>query len=256
MTAVRALVVDDEPNSRALLRSLLEAEPDFEVVAECGLAREAVNEAQRLRPDVLFLDIRLPDHDGFHVVSELAGGADEMPDVVFVTAYDEFALRAFEVHAIDYLLKPFDEERLQETLKRVRARLDSTEATEVQRRLAELLASLEERPLERLAVRRGEESIVVRTDEIDWLEAEENYVRLHVGEQSYLVRSTLQSLEDRLDADRFVRLHRSTIVNVERIRRLSPWGHGDLQVVLDNGRCLKASRRYRDRLERVLEIMR
>lgn len=261
MTAIRALVVEDEPNARELLTGLLEQEPDVEVIGECGLGRQAVEEVRRLDPDVLFLDVRLPDIDGFGVLEELAADGEGLPAIVFVTAFDQFALKAFEVHAIDYLLKPFDEERLQETLEVVRERLGLRRAgpereIEFRRNVEKLLNSLETRPLQRIAVKRGDESIVVRTDEIDWLQAEENYVRVHVGKQSYLVRSTLQALEDRLDPDRFVRLHRSTIANVDRIRTLSPWGHGDLQVRLADGSSLKASRRYRDRLDRVLEMLR
>ncbi len=255
MTDLRALVVDDEPNARALLRSLLEGESDVAVVGDAGSGREAIDQSLRLRPDVLFLDIEMPDLDGFAVLERLAEANGELPNVVFVTAYDEFALQAFEVHAIDYLLKPFDEERLHDTLARVRDRLGRSERAELGDRLGELLATLQQRPIERIAVKHHDESIVLRADEIDWLESEENYVRVHVGERSFLARSTLQSLEDRLDRNRFARLHRGTIANVDRIRRLTPWSHGDLRAVLDDGTTLKVSRRYRDRLERVLEIL-
>lgn len=253
---LRVLVVDDEPRSRELLRSLLEREPDIEVVAENGSGADAVEDIVRFRPDVVFLDIQLPDFDGFRVLERAAAAGQGVPEVVFVTAYDEFALQAFDVEAVDYLLKPFDEERLQQTLERVRSRRGTSETRELRKDLAELLATLGDRPLSRIAVKHGEESIVLRTEEIDWLEAEENYVRVHALERSYLVRATLQSLEDRLDPRRFVRLHRSTVVNVDRIRRLSPWGHGDLRILLDDGRSLRVSRRYRDRLDRVLEMLR
>ena len=256
MTVLRALVVDDEPPARELLRALLDDQPDFEVIAESGSSAQAIEDILRTRPDVLFLDVQLPDGDGFRVLEELSRRSEHPPEVVFVTAYDEFALRAFEVHAVDYLLKPFDEARLRQTLERVRGRLSRVGSRTLREDLARLLSTLESRPLRRIAVKRGDESIVVHTNEIDWLEAEENYVRVHVAKDSYLVRATLQSLEERLDSDRFVRLHRGTIVNVDRIRRLSTWGHGDLQVELADGTTLRASRRYRDRLDRVLEILR
>ena len=254
---IRALVVDDEPHARELLRSLLEREPDVEVVGEAALGERAIAEVTSGRPDILFLDIELPDLDGFAVLERLAKRDEPLPQVVFVTAYDEFALRAFEVHAVDYLLKPFDEERLAETLRRARGRLGERGAASLEADLTRLLRALERRrPLERLAVRRGDDSIVLRAREIDWLEAEENYVRVHVGERSYLARSTLQSLEERLDRDRFFRIHRSTVVNADRIRRFTPWGHGDLMVELADGTQLRASRRYRDQLDRVLAMLR
>lgn len=253
---IRALVVDDEPHSRELLGSLLAKEPDLEVVGESALGSEAVEDVRRTRPDVLFLDIQLPDFDGFAVLEHLTSEGVQLPVVVFVTAYDKFALQAFDVHAVDYLLKPFDEERLAETLNRVRARVGGGETQALEKNLARLLATFDERPLARLAVRHGDESIVLQAEDIDWLEAQENYVKVHVGDHSYMVRATLHSLETRLDPERFVRLHRSTIANADRIRRLTPWGHGDLMVELADGTSLKASRRYRDRLDRVLEVLR
>lgn len=256
MSTLRAVVVDDEPHARRLLRSLLEREPGVEVVGESGRASQAVAETRRARPDVLFLDIQLPNRDGFQVLEELAQDGTALPAVVFVTAYDSFALQAFEVHAVDYLLKPFDEERLRHTLNRVRVRLAASDIEGMREELARLVDSLEKRPLRRIAVRDGEESAVLQIGSVDWLEAVENYVRVHCAAKAYLVRATLRSLEDRLDPEVFVRIHRGTIVNADRIRRLVPWSHGDLRVELEDGTTLKASRRYRARLDRVLKMLR
>lgn len=249
MDPVRVLIADDEPPARAKVRRFLAAEADVEVVGEAGSGPEAVEAIGRLRPDVVFLDIQMPGADGFGVLDALPPGT--LPQVVFVTAYDEYALRAFEVHAVDYLLKPFDGDRFRTALARARERVRARAPTDgLEERIRRALA--EARPpaayLDRVLVRTGDHAVFVRTDEIDWLEAEENYVRLHAGRESHLVRGTLAGLEARLDPAKFVRVHRSHVVNLASIRALHPWSHGDWMIVMRDGRELMLSRRYRDRL--------
>lgn len=244
---IRTLVVDDEPLARERLRSLLEAEPDVEVLGECADGAEAVRAIRRAAPDLVFLDVQMPAMGGFDVVRELGG--ERMPLVVFATAYDEFALRAFEVNALDYLLKPIDEDGFSRSLERARARI-AAGAPRPDPRLLALLASLpaEGAYAERLTVRTGRRYVVVRTAEVDWVAAEDNYVRLHVGRESHLLRETMAGMERILDPRRFVRIHRSTIVNVDRVRSIETWGVGEFVVMLQDGTKLQSSRGYREHL--------
>ncbi len=249
MEPVRVLIVDDEPPARAKVRRFLAADPEVDVVGEAGSGPEAVDAIQRMRPDLVFLDIQMPGADGFGVLGALDGEA--MPHVVFVTAYDEYALRAFEVHAVDYLLKPFDTDRFRTALARAKERVRARPAADdLEQRIRRALADVRTPPayLDRVLVRTGDRAVFLRTDEIDWLEAEENYVRVHAGRESHLVRGTLAGLEERLDPAKFVRVHRSHVVNLGSIRELHPWSHGDWMIVLRDGRELMLSRRYRDRL--------
>ena len=251
LATLRILIVDDEPAARALLSSMLAAEPGVVVAGECGDGAEAVSWLADHEADAIFLDVRMPRLDGFQVIARTE--PDRLPPVVFVTAYDEFALRAFRVEAWDYLLKPFDSERLRETLGRLRERLAQQTGTDLSRRLATLVDTLQSGPAERFTVRKGKARLTVRADEVDWIGAESNYARLHVGSETYLTRTPLGSLEAKLDPRRFVRIHRSTIVNADRIERLEPIGHGDLRLFLVTGETLQVSRRYRPGLEAVLE---
>jgi two-component system LytT family response regulator len=248
MEPVRVLIADDEPPARAKVRRFLAADPEVEVVGEAGSGPEAVDAIHRLRPDLVFLDIQMPGADGFGVLAALRPGT--LPHVVFVTAYDEYALRAFDVHAVDYLLKPFDADRFRTALARAKERVRARPpADDLEQRIRRALADA--RPaayLDRVLVRTGSRAVFLRTDEVDWLEAEENYVRLHAGAESYLVRGTLAGLEERLDPAKFIRVHRSHIVNLGSIRELHPWSHGDWMIVLRDGRELMLSRRYRDRI--------
>ena len=252
---IRALIVDDEPAARALLLHMLDDEPGITVVGECGNGDEAVRWLAEKKADLVFLDIRMPGRDGFDVLRALDPA--DLPPVVFVTAHDEFAVRAFEAQAWDYLLKPFDVERLRQTLARVRTRLAAADAGSLADRLEDLLheVAVRDRPIERLAVRKGRGRLTIRVADVDWIEADSNYVRLHLEGASYLARSSLSALAQKLDPYRFVRIHRSAIVNVDRIARLEPCGHGDQLLTLDGGRQLTLSRRYRHRLERVLESL-
>jgi len=248
---IRALIVDDEPLARERLRTLLRKEADFEIAAECGDGGKAVAAIEKLRPDVVFLDVQMPEADGFAVVE--AVGAREMPAVVFVTAYDKYALKAFDVHALDYLLKPFDRERFAATLARVRARL-AEKAAQLPRQLAALLRDL--RPaakfLERIVIRSGGRVTFLRAEEIDWIAAAGNYLEIHAGKQTHLLRETMNTMESRLDPEKFLRIHRSTIVHVDRVRELQSSFHGDYEVLLRDGTRLTLTRNYKEKLETLL----
>jgi two-component system LytT family response regulator len=249
VTKIRTLVVDDEPMGRERVLSLLQQEEDVEVIGECSDGTQAIAAIQQHSPDLVFLDVNMPGANGFGVID--AVGADRMPNVIFVTAYDEYALKAFEYHALDYLLKPFNRDRFQETLKHARASLERRRAGDLGRRLLALVNDIKpDAPrLERLVVKSGGRVFFLRTDEIDWIEAAGNYVRLHLGDESHLFRETMNRMEARLDSRRFVRIHRSRIVNSERIKELQPWFNGEYVVILRNGTRLTLSRGYRDRLQ-------
>jgi two-component system LytT family response regulator len=237
---MRVLIVDDEPLACERIRTLLAGERDIEIAGECHDGRAAVEAIRRTAPDLVFLDVQMPEMDGFAVLAAL----DRMPAVIFVTAYDQFAIKAFEVHALDYLLKPFDRERFQKALARARhGDLDA--------RLRGLLAELRARKefTERLVVRAGGRVLFLRVDEVDYFEAAGNYVRLHAGAEEYLYRETMARLEAALDPARFARIHRSTIVNVSRVKELYPMFRGDFAVVLRDGRRLTLAKSYRARLQ-------
>lgn len=251
MERITVLIVDDEPPARAKLRRFLAAEAGVEVVGEAESGTEAVAAIERLRPALVFLDVQMPGLDGFGVLAALGEALDSepLPHVVFVTAFDEYALRAFEVNAVDYLLKPFDSARFRTALERAKERLQRRGGGDVER-IAALLAQVRPRPeyLERILVRGRDRAVFLELSEVRWFEAEQNYVRLHTAGGSHLVRGTLAALEERLDPRHFLRIHRSRIVNTAHVRELRPWSHGDYQVVLRDGTELTLSRRYRDRL--------
>jgi len=247
---IRILIVDDEPLARERMRLLLGTEADVEVIGEAADGVEAVEAILAQAPDLVFLDVHMPKLDGFEVIQTV--GADRMPPVVFVTAYDQHALRAFEVQALDYLLKPFDGERFQGTLRRVRRQIDSQETGDLGRKLLALVRDLKpDRPQksERLVVKSGGRLFFLRAEEIDWIEAAGNYVRLHVGTEAHLLRETMNSIESRLNPEVFFRIHRSHIVNIERIKELQPWFNGEYVVILRNGTRLTLSRGYREKLQ-------
>lgn len=249
---IRTVLVDDEPLARERLRSFLESSPDLEIVGEAGDGREAVALIEQHQPHLVFLDIQMPELDGFAVLEAL--DLHPLPVIVFVTAYDRFALKAFEVHAVDYLLKPFDRERFQTALERALDRVRSRQTEPLNQHLANLLADLrpKHRPPDRLVIKSEGRVLFLRMDEIDWIEAADNYVSLHVGPENHLLRETMASLETRLPSDRFLRISRSTIVNLERIKELQPLFHGEYSVILRNGTRLTLSRGYRDRLQPLL----
>ena len=257
---IRTFIVDDEPLAREGIRLLLRGDPEIEVVGEAGAGREAVAQIQHLRPDLVFLDVQMPEMTGFQVLGALAPAL--VPAVIFVTAYDRYALQAFEVHALDYLLKPFDDDRFGDALRRAKMHLQLSRALDLRAQLMSLLADVEPRPAaavaveaaapidrvaERIAIRDGSRVVFLRTDEIDWIEAADYYVQIHAGGKSYLHRETMQSLERRLDGEQFVRIHRSAIINRKRIRELSS-SRRETVVVLEGGATLKVARSQRDKL--------
>jgi two-component system LytT family response regulator len=248
----RTLIVDDEPLARERLRKLLENEPGVEIIGECTNGAEAVAAIKKDEPDLVFLDVQMPELNGFDVIGQLVGG--HLPAIVFVTAHDKFALKAFEVHAVDYLLKPFDRERFQVALRRALDHVQRDQGGELNQRLSALLGDLKPpgKYPERLAVKSTGRVVFVRVEEIDWVEAADNYVELHVGTESHLHRETMSALEELLPPHTFMRISRSTIVNVDRIKELQPLFHGEYAVILRNGTKLTLSRGYREKLQQLL----
>lgn len=252
-TKIRVLIVDDEPLARDRVRALAAGVPDLEVAGESADGQEALEAISRLRPDLVFLDIQMPGLDGLEMLRQLEPGLT--PAIVFVTAYDQFAIQAFELHALDYLLKPFDDERFAAAVDRVRVWLSRAEpARDLQGRIEALLADL--RPagpaVQRLAIKSGGRVLLLRLDEIDWVEAADNYVNLHVGTESHMLRETMNAIEKRLPVDQFLRISRSTLVNLDRVKELQPLFHGEYAVILRNGTRVTLSRGYRDILPRLL----
>jgi two-component system, LytTR family, response regulator len=246
----RALIVDDEPWARARIHSLLSAEADFTVVRECAGGADAVAAIAELAPDVVFLDVQMPEVGGFEVVE--AVGADTMPVVIFATAHQEYAVRAFDAGAVDYLLKPVDEARFRRTIERVRRDLAAPSAASSA--LREAMAQVRKGTpfAERLVVNTAGRVVFVKVADIDWLEAAGNYVTIHAGREKHMFRETLRNLSDRLDPARFVRLHRSSVVNVDRLRELLPWARGEQVAVLIDGTQLPIGRAFRERLMSVM----
>jgi two-component system LytT family response regulator len=269
--SVRVLIVDDEPIARRRMRRLLRLEDDVEVIDDVGSGREAVEAIRRDRPDLVLLDVQMPDLDGFGVVDAL--GVDQMPPTIFVTAFNEYAVRAFDVHAIDYLLKPFDTDRFRSAFVRARVHLEQRSSAEQGRKIRALLEQVlgqgavdhveqasavqgaaplsvppRHRYVDRLMVKHDGRVFFVKVTDVDWFEAAGNYVRIHTGKVSHLIRETMQRVETQLDPAMFVRIHRAVIVNLDRIRELQPWFAGDYVVILRDGRQLKLSRTYREHL--------
>lgn len=241
--------MDDEPPAREKIRSFLEREADVEIIAECSDGPDAVDAIRKYAPDLLFLDIEMPGLDGLEVIEKV--GSARMPVTVFVTAFDRYAVKAFEQHAIDYLLKPFDRTRFERALSQVREQLKRSENRQLNRQLQTLLDGLKDKStyVDRLTVKSPRGMTFLRTEEIDWVDAAGNYVRLNSKGNAFLMRETMSALEQRLDPEMFLRIHRSTIVNIERIREIRPLQHGEHLVILDNGQRLTMSRSYRHRLD-------
>jgi two-component system LytT family response regulator len=262
LNKIRALIVDDEPFARERVRRLLASDADIELVGECADGFSAVQMIEERAPDLLFLDIQMPGKTGFDVLDEI--DAEQTPVVVFLTAYDQYAVRAFDACALDYLLKPFDEERFERALARAKAQIRRDAAREdADEDTASPLAPRGDvngahgsnghaAPLERFVVKAAGRIFFLKADEVDWIEAYGNYVRLHVGKSAYLLREPIGATEARVDPSRFLRIHRSALVNVERIREMQPMFHGQYTVVLHDGTQLTLSRRYRSKLQQTL----
>jgi two-component system LytT family response regulator len=243
------LIVDDEPLAREGLRMLLSRDPEISAIHEAKDGRAAVKAILNTRPNLVFLDVQMPEMDGFRVVQEV--GAERMPAVVFVTAHDRYAIQAFEINAIDYLLKPVTEERFAQALIRAKARLQPQAGQEANRQIIGLLETIASprRYLKRLAVRSAGKTVFVDVEEIDWIEAAENYVQLHTGQVRRLLHVPLNTVEKSLDPDHFLRVHRSIIVNVGRIKELQPGLHGEYVITLHNDVRLQSGRSYNDKLK-------
>jgi len=247
-TKIRALIVDDEPLARRRIKSLLAHDSSVEVIGECSDGHKAVSSISDLTPDLVFLDVQMPAMDGFEVIKTI--GAERMPTVIFVTAYDQYALKAFEVNALDYLLKPFDRSRFQKTLDRAKTMIRGRQNGDVSHELLSLLEGLrrEQELPDRFIIKSGGRVVFLRVEEIDWMRAVGNYVRLQVGRDSHLMRETMTGMETKLDPDKFMRIHRSAIVNVDRVKEVQPWAKGEYVVIMRDGTRLIMSRRYRERL--------
>jgi two-component system, LytTR family, response regulator len=251
---IRALIADDEPLARERITRLLSSETDVQIVSQCRDGLEAITSIKNSRPDLAFLDIEMPEIDGLGILREIP--PDATPVIIFTTAYDHYAIQAFEAHALDYLLKPFDEERFRRALQRARTHLENLRSKDLAERL---LAALEEaRPAttsegDRLVIKSGGKVVFLKLEEIDWVEAAANYVHIHVGNEGYYMRETMNSFEARLDPSRFIRIHRSTIVNLAKIKELQPCNNGEFIVVLRNGKELSLSRGFRDRIQSFLQ---
>ncbi len=249
---IRVLIVDDEPLARRGIRHLLESETDFEIVGECKNGREAAASLEKLTPELIFLDVQMPLVDGFSFIEK--SGAENLPEIVFVTAFDEHAIRAFETGAIDYLLKPVDPARFQKTLERVRNRIKNSNPRELEQKLSVLLENLKtEKYLERMAIKEAGRVTFLSVEEIFWISSEGNYVKLHAKNETHLLRETMDGIEQKLDAKKFLRLRRSIIVRIEQIKELHPLFGGEFEVVLKNGVKLSSSRRYRKNLDELLK---
>jgi two-component system LytT family response regulator len=243
--AIRALIVDDERLARRRVREMLQSDRDIEVVGEPANGPDAVMAVRESNPDLMFLDVQMPGMDGFEVLNALRD--ERIPMIVFITAYDQYALRAFEACAVDYILKPFDRARFDRALQQAKSRIRQERQTDLTSHLLTLIENLKQRPQypERLAIKEGGRIVYVKTDSIEWVEAEGNYVRIHAGKGSYQLLGAISALEAQLDPKKFRRIHRGTIVNIDCIRELQPWFNGCYRVILHNGVELSLSRGYR-----------
>jgi two-component system, LytTR family, response regulator len=249
---IRALIVDDEPLPRERIRTLLAEIRNVEVVGECRDGQEAVNAILAERPDLVFLDIQMPELDGFEVIKAVSN--EFLPAIVFVTSFDEYAIRAFEVNAIDYLLKPINAARFEKAVLRAIDRLSQPNVSEAERKLLDFVDLLraEHQYVTRFVVRSGPRLSFVRTADVDWMDAADNYVRLHVAGREHFVRDTLKSVETQLDPEVFVRVHRSIIINLDRVESVEPYSHGEYVVTMKDGAKLTTSRSYSERLRLLL----
>jgi two-component system LytT family response regulator len=259
---IRAMIVDDEPLARASIRLLLETDTEVEIVCEAGSGSEAVDLIAQHSPDLLFLDIQMPGMNGFDVLAKI--DTSRIPAIIFVTAFDQYALRAFEVHALDYLLKPFDDARFEKALSQAKAQVEQREINKLSQKLFALLENREAGPaaapraerskyLTRLMIKSSSRIFFLKVEEIDWISAEDYYVKLHVGRKSHLLRETMNELEAKLDPEKFLRIHRSSIVNLDRVKEMHAHFNGDYMVILNDGTELRLSRSRREQLQSLLK---
>jgi two-component system, LytTR family, response regulator len=250
---VRCIIVDDEMLAREGLRSMAEKDSDLQIIGECSNGMEAIQMISMKKPDLVFLDIQMPEIDGFGVLNELK--REKFPYIIFVTAYDRYAVQAFDVHALDYLLKPVDEERFEGSVVRAKQLLRSeSEWMRHIRGMLEEMSGQQSRYLERLIIKEEGRIFFVKSSDIDWIEAKGNYALIHIGKRSHLVREAMTALENQLNPDMFFRIHRSTIVNIERIHEMQSLFHGDCRIILHDGTKLLMSRRFRDKIKNHLSI--
>jgi len=249
---IRVLIVDDESLARKFIRRMLKDDQEVEIVGECGNGKDAVTQIRRQDPDLVFLDVQMPEMDGFSVLE--AVGVDRLPEIVFTTAYEQYAIRAFELHALDYLLKPFDRARFKDAMRHAKERFHYRQLDDGREQIGALLENVKRRSqyLDRLIVKAGGRIRFVKTDDISWIEADDKYVHLHFGKSAQMVRQTLGAMETQLDPAKFLRIHRSAIVNIERIQELQPMFSGEHAVVMEDGTRLTLSRKYRDKLFELL----
>jgi two-component system LytT family response regulator len=268
---IRALIVDDESLARKALRAMLKDDSEMEVIAECRNGKEAVIVIREQSPDVVFLDIQMPEMDGLEVVEEV--GVNQMPVTVFVTAYDKYALRAFEAHALDYLLKPFDHDRFNTALQRAKTNVRQQKLGEISENLFAVLQDMKPKtsespletdnrkadnaahkePIDRVVIKSSGRIYFLKIEEIDWVEGAGDYLSLHSGSQTHLIRETMGNFHAKLDPKKFLRIHRSTIVNVERVKDIRPLFKGEYVITLTSGKRLKSSRGYRHQLQALLD---
>ena len=249
---ITALIVDDEALARKFIRRMLKEDQDVEIVGECNDGKSAVAMIQKQKPDVVFLDVQMPAMDGFAVLEGI--GVDHLPEIIFTTAYEKYAIRAFELHALDYLLKPFDQTRFRDAMRHAKDRLQHRQQEEGRLQMAALLENVKtpSKYLGRLIIKADGRISFLSTREINWIEADDKYVHLHTAKASRMVRQTLSAMESQLDPKKFLRIHRSAMVNVERIRELEPTFNGEHVVFLEDGTKLTLSRSYRQKLFELL----
>jgi two-component system LytT family response regulator len=256
---IKTLIVDDEPLARQTIRELLNDEPEIEIIGECKSGLEAVNFIRKQSPDLLFIDIQMPGMNGFEALSRI--DLEQIPAIIFVTAFDQYALKAFEVHALDYLLKPFSDKRFKEALQQAKSNIELREINRLSQSLValigdhagnEMLPAKRKSFLTRFMIRAGGRVTFIKTSDVDWIAADDYYIKLHVSDKSHLLRISMNELEEKLDPRRFLRIHRSTIINFDRVKELHQNPNGEYVVVLKNGTELKLSRSRRERFEELL----
>ncbi|HKJ34092.1 MAG TPA: LytTR family DNA-binding domain-containing protein [Balneolales bacterium] len=247
------LIVDDESHARERLKKYIKSDSELKVAGECSNGVEAVESISKQQPDIVFLDVQMPKMDGLGVIETV--GAENMPVVIFVTAYDRFAIQAFKVNAMDYVLKPVAKDRFIESINRAKNSIQNRKNGELNRRLLNLLEEMkpQKQYIDRIMVKSSDRMYLIKTEDIDWIEADDNYVKLHVGPKYHLLRQTMKSLEDTLDPDIFLRIHRSVIVNMDRIKEIQQWFNNEYTVILKDGTELTMSRGYKDKAKEMFK---